>query len=218
MLPAILTGGALGGALGMGTGKLTGKALGKYPGQSRDEGARAGAITGALLNAYGDYKGKPPKIFDAADEASRLRNALKTVNPSLGEKAVQWGKYVGRLGKRFAPELAAGALGAAILARKKPKKKKEKTAVSKKYELKNSPGRSSVKKQLQMLERVHQGGVQNLTKKANMPASPTSPPDLVNKGPGRPPKPRKTQTPAQTFADEKLRLTPVTTKVARWYA
>ncbi len=137
-------GGAAGGLLGTAAGHVTGKALNKYPGQSREYGGKAGTMTGAALGAYAASKGKN-KVLNLMGEADKLHGVHKRLGKMLP------------LAKAFLPELAAGALGAAIFARSRGSHK-EKEAVSKAWELENKPGRSTVTKQVSMID-SHRGQI-----------------------------------------------------------
>lgn len=82
----------------------------------------------------------------------RLGNML-----SLGDKVKSWARGAKGVGKAFLPEIAAGALGAALFARSR-NSKKEKTAISKAWELESKPGRSTVTKQVSMID-GHRGQI-----------------------------------------------------------
>lgn len=103
---------AIGGLVGTASGHLTGRLLGKYPGQSRDYGARGGTIAGTLSHLAGGGQSKAVRMYkDVAQAAAMPR----------GARASEVARALGRGALSYSPEAAAGALGAALMARKRPK-------------------------------------------------------------------------------------------------
>ena len=121
---SMLTPAAVGGVLGALSGRATGHVLGKYPGQSRDYGAQAGAVAGILTSGVlGDGKIEAVlKDISKASQEARYGGDTMGRRPGV-KKAKPWGRFAKRTGRRYVPELAAGALAAALMARRKPRKK-----------------------------------------------------------------------------------------------
>lgn len=127
--------------------------MNKYPGQSRESGGKAGALTGAALGAYAAHKGRDPKVFKLVGDLEKRHGVHKRLGNmiSVGDKAKSWARGAAGVGKAFLPEIAAGALGAVLFARSRGESK-EKKAVSTSWELDSKPGRSTITKQLSMLD------------------------------------------------------------------
>jgi hypothetical protein len=227
--------------IGTGTGHLAGKALNKYPGQSREHGQRAGALTGAALGMYAAHKNQPNKVIKLMSQGEKLHKLHKGIGLGLADRAKSWGHYAKGVGKAYLPEMAAGAIAAALFARSRGKKKKpeepeegaEKVAISKAWFLESKPGRASLGKALSMIEghrnqiassekglagsvlarhkKIKQS-VGDSMKIAMIPMQPPEPPQVQQSWRGRPPKNKvDTTTVSGSVVDTASKLDPVST-------